>query len=163
MVKMELDKISTVLLERGRFWGITVFAFWAAVLAFLALANIMVLSRAVELYGFEVENQGQVWLILIMNIIFGLGFAVSAYGLWKKRNWGRLLFLWFIVTWSAFNIVALFAFDSAAGSLRMRAFNTGRHLVGPVVSLWYLNLARIKGLFGAGSSEKFLAEKDKNE
>jgi hypothetical protein len=141
---------------------VRIFAIWAGILAFLALANLLILTQVVETGGYEPESLNQIWLIFGLNVIFGLGFAASAYGLWRKRNWGRLLFLGIIVAWSAFNIIALFS-SQPAYSAGSRAVNSLRYLVGPVVSWWYLNLARIKHQFQTGLPVTVEIEEDSNE
>jgi len=133
-------------------WGIWICAAWALALAILAFANLLLLSKAVELYSNQFGNQAQIWLIFILNVIFGLVFAVSTYGLWRPHNWGRLLFIWAIVIWSGFNILALFAPGILSAS--SRDYTTGqlaasgiRFVAGLFIPLWYLNLPRVKALF----------------
>ena len=149
------------MLKESARWGVHIIAIWAGILAFLALANLLILSRVVEIGGYEPDSRNQIWLIFALNVIFGLGFAASAYGLWRKLNWGRLLFLWCIVIWSALNIAALFI-SHPSYSPGARALNSLRFIVGPVVVLWYLNLARIKHGFNAGLPLTLEIEEDKN-
>ena len=152
--------LSTFVKRRWGNWGILIFMLWALILAMLAIANLLLLSQAVELYSDEAGNQSRVWLIFGLNVCFGLGFGLSAYGLWERRNWGRVLFLWCLVIWSGFNLAALFlprllfasVRDYSAGGL---AANSIRFAVGLLVSLWYLNLPRIKTLFDPSSSANF--------
>jgi len=132
-------------------WGIWICTAWALVLAFLAVANLLLLSQIVAYSNGQV-SQGQIWAIFMMNIIFGLAFAASTFGLWRRHNWGRLLFIWAIVIWSAINLVALFIpgflfpieNQPSAGELTLGGV---RFAVGLVLPLWYLNLPRIKTLF----------------
>ena len=149
-----MSSLAKSIYEHRITWGISIFALWAFILALVAAANVLLLSKVAELYGYETEIQGRVWLIFILNTLFGLGFAASAYGLWQRRNWGRLLFLWIIVIWSFSNVVALFMPDSPFSSnmrptISNKVLESIRFSIGPVASLWYLNLARVKCLFSS--------------
>jgi hypothetical protein len=91
-----------------------------------------------------------------MNSLFGLGFAVSAYGLWQRYNWGRILFLWLIVSWSGLNLFAIyspylsprqdFSFDGAL-------ISTLRFGFAVILSLVYFNLPQVKDLFRLDPAE----------
>ena len=133
-------------------WGVWICGGWALALAVLALANLLLLTQAVELYQDEYGNQARVWLIFLLNICFGVAFAGSTYGLWRQENWGRLLFLWTIVIWSGFNLLALLApgliFSSGqAYTTSELATNGIRFALGLFLPVWYLNLPRVKALF----------------
>lgn len=133
-------------------WGIWICAAWALALAVLAVANILLLTKAVELASEDSISPLQIWLIFGLNVVFGLAFAGSSYGLVRQHNWGRLVFIWAIVVWSGFNLVAVFlptlifaaAQPRSAGEL---TFNSLRFAAGMVLPLWYLNLPRVKALF----------------
>lgn len=159
MINSESGKLLSMFQKSAR-WGVHIIAIWAGLLAFLAVANLLILGQVIEIGGYEPDSRNQVWLIFGLNVIFGLAFAGSAYGLWRKRKWGRLLFLWCIVIWSGFNIAALFI--SPAYSPGTRALNSLRFIAGPVVSLWYLNLAHIKHGFNGGLPVTVEIEEDKN-
>lgn len=96
-------------------------------------------------------GQGQVWTVFILNGLFGLGFAVSAYGLWTRRNWGRLLFCGLLIVWAIFYIAALLLPGGPASqpdySLVTLVANTIPYLLGSGLAVWYLNLSYIKALF----------------
>lgn len=143
-------------------WGIVIFILWAVVLAVVAFARLLLLSKAVELYSNEFGNQVQVWLIFLINAGLGLGFASSAFGLWRLENWGRLLFLWIIGIWTAFNLTALFIINplvlETQYSLAEILVNGLRVAAGLVISLWYFNLPHIKTLFRSKSPENFITE-----
>jgi len=143
-------------------WGIVVFICWAVVLAFVAFARLLLLSKAVELYSNEFGNQARVWMIFLINGVLGLGFAGSAFGLWRLENWGRLLFLWIIGIWSAFNLTALFIVNplvlGTQYSLADILVNGLRVAVGLVISLWYFNLPHINTLFQTKSPEDLITE-----
>ncbi len=127
-------------------WGIPIFSAWALVLAFVSVARMLLLSKAVELSGNQVGSPGQIWLVFGLNTIFAVGFMAGAYGLWTRQNWGRALFLYIIIGWAAFIIIALFITNAAAPSPTV--FYDGlRAAVGLTISLWYFNLPRIKHLF----------------
>ncbi len=112
----------------------------------------MLLTQAVEFYSNEFGTQAQVWLILGLNIVFMVGFAASAYGLWRGQNWGRLLFLLLIIIWSASNLVAMFMANPLfifreSHVLADGLVNGLRFGLGLLVSVWYFNLPRIKRFF----------------
>ena len=139
--------------QRWGGWGIPIFAAWALVLALVAVARLLLLSKAVELTSNEFGTQTQVWLIFIFNAIFAIGFAGSTYGLWGCHRWGRLIFLWLIGLWSGFNLAALLlAPDSYSGYEFV--INILRLLIGLLVSVWYFNIPRIKAIFLSDSPDK---------
>ncbi|MBN1994287.1 MAG: hypothetical protein JW953_16435 [Anaerolineae bacterium] len=143
-----------------RTWGIIILALWALVLALLALANILFLSTVVQFFTREdMPNLTQLWLVFILNIIFLIGFSGSAYGLLKRHNWGRILFVGFIMVWSGFNLMALFTPSFSAQDYKTRAYvlNGIYYLGGLLLPLWYLNLPRVKADF-QGLSENSTTE-----
>ena len=137
-------------------FGIRLMAGWSATLTLLAIANLMFLSEVI-VYNNDYENPIQVWTIFILNVIFGSSFAAAAYGLWQQQNWGRLLFLWTIGAWAAFNTVALILpgliFDSAQDHAAIDLIgNLVRFSLTLLFPLFYLNRTRIKDSFFAGAS-----------
>jgi hypothetical protein len=143
-------------------WGVFIFMLWAIILAFVAFARMLLLTKAVELYSNEAGNQTQVWTIFIINGFLGLGFGGSAFGLWQRDNWGRILFLWVVTIWSGFSLVALFFVNPLlyAGEYSLVDIVTNglRVLVGLIISLWYFNLPYVKAFFQTKTSEKFVTE-----
>lgn len=141
---------------------VIIFAFWSFILALLALARLLLLSKSVELYSNAFGNQSIVWLIFILNICFGLAFGASAYGLWRRHNWGRLLFLWTMGVWSGFYLVILVFWarpTANSNSLTSNPFIASfRFGMGLLLSLWYLNLPHVKVLFRPDPSAKFMTE-----
>ena len=135
---------------------------WALVLAIVAFARLLLLSKAVELYSNEFGNQTQIWIVFLINVGLGLGFAASAFGLWRLENWGRLLFLWIIGIWSAFNLMAVFIINPLISetqySLPEILVNGFRVAIGLAISLWYFKLPHIKTLFETKPPEKFVTE-----
>jgi membrane protease YdiL (CAAX protease family) len=132
--------------------GVWICAAWAFTLAVLAFVNLLYLVNAVELYSDQDGNQAQVWIVFVVNVGFGLAFAISIYGLWRRQNWGRLLFLWTIVIWSGFNFMALFAPGIIFASDVQRTvseltLNGVRFAAGVAIPLLFLNLPRVKALF----------------
>ena len=130
------------------------FAGWALVLAFIALSRLLFLSRVVELAHEEFGSQTGVWLVFALDALFCVGFGLSAYGLWKRRNWGRLLFLWLLGAWSAFELIGPFVANQDA-FIDLTA-NIFRVAVGLLIALFYFNLPRIKTLFNI--DEEFLTK-----
>ena len=137
-------------------WGILLLGLWALVLVLVALSRLLLLSAVVGSEGDLNLSQGQIWTVFILNGLFGLAFAASAYGLWTRRHWGRLLFMGSIIVWAVFYVVALFIpgessadSDYGPGSLIL---NLIPYVVGLTISVWYLNLPHIKALFDAKES-----------
>lgn len=143
--------LSAFVERRWGSWGILILGLWALVLALVALARLVLLSAVVGVTS-QNNNQGQIWLVFILNTVLVLAFIACAYGLWTRRGWSRLLFIGCITFWAFFYVMALFTSDSSfansdytPGSL---VFNLVPYLAGVVLSVWYLNLAHIKALFG---------------
>lgn len=133
-------------------WGVRIVALWSLALAFLAFAYILHLTNAVGLSSNELGDQPQVWTILVMNIVFCLGFLVCSYGLWFRHNWGRLSFLWVIGIWSGFNLVAVLdpgvLFTTSQNyTTTTLALNGLRFAATLLIPLWYLNRPQIKSIF----------------
>lgn len=142
--------------QRWGSWGIFVLGLWALVLVLVALSRLLLLSAVVAAESDLKFTQGQIWTVFVLNGLFGLAFAASAYGLWTRRHWGRLLFMGSIIVWAIFYVVALFtsselsaSSDYGPGSL---VFNLVPYIVGLIVSVWYLNMPHIKALFDAQES-----------
>jgi hypothetical protein len=93
----------------------------------------------------EFGNQPQIWLVFSLNVFFGLVFGASAYGLWRRQSWGRILFLWALVFWSAFDLISLFIGND--DTIPAIIVNVLRVAIGLVISLWYFNLPRVTALF----------------
>jgi len=140
---------------------------WALVLAILAFANLLFLSTVVQMMGTDDgPGQSQIWLVFLLNVLFLIGFAVSAYGLFRLDNWGRILFLWCIIIWSGFNLIAIFIpsfYPDRDRSAEGVWFNGLRYGVGLIVPLWYLNLPRIKMIFHSQRSENLIVEETKDD
>ena len=139
-------------------WGVWICAGWSLALALLALATLLQLTGAAGLYSEVYGSRVRVWLVFILNVVFCLAFIASAFGLWRQLNWGRLLFLWTIIVWSGFNLLALLlrdviytsTTDSATGDMTLSAI---RFALGLVLPLMFLNLPRVKALFYNTSSD----------
>src|SRR5262245_47226717 len=96
---------------------IRIIAGWSLILGLLNVASGLLLNRSDELYVNRLGNQMLLWFFLVISICFGIGFFLSAYGLWVYKSWGRTLFLWLIVAWAALNIASL------AGSAEQRTIS----------------------------------------
>ena len=116
----------------------------------------LLLSAVVGTTNQENITQGQIWTVFVLNTLFALGFAASAYGLWGRRHWGRFLFMGCIIVWSAFYVVALFLPNASSANGHYTAaaltFNLIPYIVGLFASVWYLNLPHIKALFDTQES-----------
>ena len=127
-------------------WGIPLFSAWALTLALVSVARLLLLSKAVELTGSPIGSPGRIWLVAGLNTGFALAFSISAFGLWTRQNWGRILFICAIIGWAAFIIIALFV-SAPAGPVSTFFYEGIRVAVGLTISIWYFNLPRIKQLF----------------
>ncbi|MDX1522311.1 MAG: hypothetical protein R3264_11835 [Anaerolineae bacterium] len=132
----------------GRTWGIVVLALWAVVLVLVIITSLLQVTVSAELY----RSPALVWLVYVIFSAFALAFGFSAFGLWQRYNWGRVLFLGAIGVWSVLNLIFLFRPDllvetAPPHSTRNIIFSVARHLVGFILPLWYLNLAHIKSMF----------------
>ena len=80
--------MSQSLEPRSRIWGIRLVAAWSLLLALVTLANLLLFSASIEVYG----QQGEVWWVFSLNILFTVGFGLSAFGLWQRSSWGAFAF-----------------------------------------------------------------------
>lgn len=146
---METSWLSSFKQRRGS-WGLFILALLALVLAVWALANLLLLSSVVGMLNPEVSRE-RIWAVFLLNILFSLIFAASAYGLWTRRKWGRFLFIGSITVWTCFYIVSLFMSNSRAASgnytFGALTINIIIYVVGAGSAIYYLNLAHIKALF----------------
>ena len=140
-------------------WGIKIIAVWSLVLSVLAVAHLLILTIAVEFY--QGDNQLQIWVIFALNLLFCIGFAAAGYGMWLRRAWGRIAFLWLIAVWSAFNFMGLFAPGLALNSaqpfwqIALNGLKFGAALAIPLI---YLNLPHIKAQFEPATTQNFTPE-----
>jgi hypothetical protein len=132
-------------------WGIFVLSLWAMALAFVAIAQLLILSTTNLSFDNPTwSNQAAIWLIFSVNAFFFFGFSSSAYGLLRRHNWGRIIFLWTVIIWSSYRLAGLFVpffyanQNFAVGQFMLDAL---RYAVGLVLPLWYLNLPHIKMIF----------------
>ncbi len=125
---------------------IRIMAIWALVLGILNLANSLILTLAVGLETNQESQQMRIWLGFGMGIAFGVGFFLSAYGLWTYQSWGRTLFLWVITIWAAFTIIGL---GLSVGQYEIGAIvvNIARYLVTILIPLWYFHRPEVKAFF----------------
>lgn len=133
-------------------WGVFIITLWSTVLAVLALAYILWLVTIAQYMGSNPQQPGlaQLWFVFGLNIIFLIIFGVSAYGLFKRHNWGRLSFLGAITAWSGFNLAALiFPYFSPEQGHTTDAvlFNGLRYTVELIIPWWYLNAPHVKKVF----------------
>ena len=151
MIKTTLGQLSAFVQRRWGSWGIFILGLWALVLAVVALARLLLLSAVIESGGQENTDQGQIWIVFILNALFAIAFAACVYGLWTRRNWGRLLFMISVTIWSIFYIVALFLPTGApvteSYSVMTLIINLIPYIIGVALSIWYLNLPHIKAMF----------------
>ena len=129
----------------------------AVVLTLLALALMLFLSAVVRVGGQENLGQGRIWTFFILHILFAVGFSASAYGLWGRHNWGRLLFISSITVWGAYYVIFLLIPAAKSGNFSVGALILNLiPLVAVITAILYLNLAHIKALFDP--SHKQLSE-----
>ena len=144
-------------------WTIRLFAIWAFILAVIPLANLLLFTAAVEFYSDQYDNRAQVWIIFLLQSVFGTTFAFSAYGLWRYKNWGRLLFLWASSIWFSLNLVALIVPELIRFSIRQYTtselvWNAVRFIVALSIPLWYLTRPHVKAIFDHRPSNNLSTE-----
>lgn len=145
---MQLGGLSAFVQRRWGSWGILLLILLALVLTLLGLALMLFLSAVVRVSGQENMSQGRVWTIFILNALFSVGFAASVYGLWGRRNWGRLLFIGCITVWGAYYIIFLFIPAASSGNFGVGALLVNLiPVVAVITAILYLNLAHIRALF----------------
>ena len=143
-------------------WGIFILMLWALIMVFLAVAEMLGLMAIAE-FGVDAGGPSptQIWITFFLNILFMFGFGASVYGLYQRRNWGRVIFLWSITIWSGVNIIALFILWHYVGqkfTVTAITANVLRYVVSLLLPLWYLNLSHIKMMFTHYPSENFTSE-----
>jgi hypothetical protein len=119
-------------------------------LALDALAQLLLLTASVEFRDGEGVSQAQVWFTFVLIVAFAVGSGASAYGLFKRHNWGRRLFLGVLTVWAGFNLIALFVPSlmlNQTYTVNSLILNGLRYILGFFLPLWYLNLPHIKILF----------------
>jgi hypothetical protein len=144
-------------------WGIIIIALWSLVLAFLALANLLLITSIVQSAALAV-NVVQTWMVFGLNIILLIAFSLSAYGLLRQQPWGRLLFLAAVIVWAGLNFFALFSVADTPGQNRTTPslyIDASRYAAALIISLVYLNLPRVKQAFQ--SSSGYLDNKDQTD
>ena len=147
----KFDQESEVIIKNIRLtrWGITIVALWAVTLAFLSFANLLLITSIVQSVTIEVGVL-QSWLVFGLNIFLLIAFSISAYGLFKRQQWGRLLFLVSVSIWAGFNFFALFSSSYSLNQDHTNQaifFNAFRYAVALIMPLWYLNLPQVKLAF----------------
>lgn len=145
---MYLNGLSAFIQRRWGSWGILILSLLALVLAVWCFSNILLLSAIVSSGSETNASQAQIWAVFAINALLGAMLAASAYGLWGRRNWGRLLFIVCIIIWAAFHTIALFIPGAWSDNFGIGALILNLiPLVAVVTAILYLNLAHIKILF----------------
>jgi hypothetical protein len=129
---------------------IRVIACWAFVLGLLSLAHTLTFSLAFDQYTSRFGSELLVWSLFLLDILFGLGFFISGYGLWLYKSWGRTLFLWLITAWVGFNIIGLL-FLLGQYTASDLAINIIRFAITLFIPLWYLHRPHVKAFFEANN------------
>ena len=143
--------LSEVIIKNLSFtqWGIIIIALWSLILAFLSLANLLLITSIVQSASVEV-NIVQTWLVFGLNIFLLVAFSLSAYGLFKRQQWARFLFLAAVIIWAGLNFFALFSSSKASAQGHMISniyIDALRYAIAVAVSILYLNLPRVKLAF----------------
>jgi len=150
-----IKKSSEVIIKNTRVtqWGITIVALWALVLAVLSFANLLLITSIVQSVTIEVGIL-QSWMVFSLNIFLLVTFSISAYGLFKREQWGRLLFLVSVSVWTVSNFFALFSPTYSPNQNYTNQYlllNAFRYAVALILPLWYLNLPQVKLAFQPSS------------
>jgi hypothetical protein len=122
-------------------------------LALDTLAQLLWFTSSVEFRQGEGVSQVQIWFIFMLMTTSAIGFGGSAYGLFKRHNWGRRLFLSVLAISFGFNLIALFVpslMQSQIYTNNELILSSLRYIIGFFLPLWYLNLPHIKILFQPG-------------
>ncbi|RME76120.1 MAG: hypothetical protein D6784_06560 [Chloroflexi bacterium] len=104
------------------------------------------LAKVVELAGIPLASPGRLWLVFGVDTLFALLFAACTYGFWTLRRWGRILFVWTVIPWFAFEVAALFTSGRTYSGLEI-GYTVARAFIAGLFSAWYLNIPRVKALF----------------
>ena len=123
-------------------------------MAVLAISRLLLLSL-VQFTDNAFGNPTIIWFNFLLNVILVLGFGASTYGLWGRRNWGRVLFLWLVVIWAGSNMIALLANPDQNHTIGALLINGLRFAVSAFIPLLYFNLPHIKTAFHSKTSETF--------
>ena len=123
----------------------------ALVLAVWTFAHLLLLSVVVTMPTQENMSQSRFGQFSFSIHCLAWRFVASAYGLWNRRNWGRLLFIGCVIVWGGFYVVSLFTPDGPVVSgnytLGTLALNIIAYVGGTFSIVLYLNLPHIKALF----------------
>jgi len=127
--------------------GIAIIAAWAVVLGLLNFVRLVYTFSLVD--GSALAPQGRVFVYQWAAAIFGLAFLAAAWGLWKRANWGRWLFLAVATGFFVTSIVGLFTAQVDAPPPEARPWLLARYILSIILPALYLNLPFIKQSFDA--------------
>ena len=146
-------------------WGINIVALWSLTLAFLAFANHLHITSRVQSTVVEVGVL-QSWMVFGLNLSLLVLFSVSAYGLFKRQQWGRILFLVTVSIWAISNFFALFSpayLPNQNYTNQHLLLNAFRYVVALILPIWYLNLPQVKRAFRPSSANLKIEDSTTND
>ncbi|MFQ5611055.1 MAG: hypothetical protein ACE5H9_02880 [Anaerolineae bacterium] len=134
----------------SRSFGLWVIVGWSIVVVFEIAARLWLLVNIPGLMSLPTRNL--IVLFVIVDVGFIIGFLVAAYGLARRLEWGRRLFIALSIVRFGVLTFGLFlpgVISSQAGSLRpgQQGWLLGRYAASLVLPVWYLSLAHIRARF----------------
>ena len=133
--------------------GVTTIAVLCLLVASWGVANVArLLARGQfmklffrEQQGGATTNQAELGVVLVFEIVvFTALYAIAGLGLWKLRNWGRVLTIVLVTLGAAFDLLQLFL----AGHFLPSTILTGGLTLALYATLaWYLSKPAIKAAF----------------
>jgi len=128
-------------------FGVYIIALWGLVLGALNLLWLFYTS-GLGFSQFEVQITGPLlYVYQWVSLIFGLLFLAAALGLFRIKNWGRLLFFAAASLYFIISIFGVWATDLGNLPLQQKILLTGRYILSIILPLIYLNLPFIKRIF----------------
>lgn len=127
--------------------GIYIVAIWSAVLGLLNLIRLLLTFSIDSPELLKDMSLPQFYLYQWACLIFGLGFLGATVGLWRRRNWARVLFLGIALVFFVTAMAGLFVSAPADPSVASRLIRGGRYLLSIILPFIYLNLPFVKDKF----------------
>jgi len=127
-------------------YGIYVLALWSIVLGLQNFIRLMY-TFGINASGFGTMSLSRFYVYQWFSVILGVSFLVTAFGLWRRLNWGRIAFL---IEVSLFFSIALFGVFSPNGNELTPIEKSGltiQYSLSIILPWVYLNLAFVKDKF----------------
>lgn len=133
-----------------RSYGLWIIAGWSLVVAFDVSAQVALIVSLRE--GLMLlPNRQLIVLLVAVDVLFVIGFCAAAYGLARRRPWGRRLFIGLTVVHFGLLLMGLFLpgtiFSQQRQTPDQQWWLFGRYLASLVLPVWYVNLAQVRAQF----------------